>query len=97
MLLVIRIANDVIIELYHGDFLINGPPWKYENGTIDIVIHIDLDKLSYWELLDIMVELGCPSNFEIYHKLPNKQEKDDLVFIDDRQVIKMIKAYKGEK
>ena len=42
------------------------------------------------------MKLGYPSTFEIYYKLPNKQEEDDLVLImNDRQVMEMIEEYKG--
>ena len=88
--------DDVAIKLYHGDYLTNKPPYKYDGGIVDIIIYVDPDRLSYWELLDIVVELGYPSTSEIYYKSPNKQEEDGLVLImDDQQVMEMIKAYRG--
>ena len=78
-------ADDVAIEVHHGGYLSGGPPYKYEGGTVDIIIHVDLDKFSYWELVDIVVELGYPSTSELYYKLPNKQLEDGLILImDDR-------------
>ena len=89
-------VEEVAIELHHGGYLTNGPPYKYEGGIVDIVINVDPDKLSYWEVVDIVVELGYPSTSEIYYKLPNKKEEDGLVLIvDDRQVVEMIEAYRG--
>ena len=89
-------ADDVGIEVHHGGYLRGGPPYKYEGGTVDIIIHVDLDKFSYWELLDIVVELGYPSTSELYCKLPNRRLEDGLISImDDRQIMEMIEDYRG--
>ena len=40
-------ANEVATELHYGSFLTNGRPYKHDGGTIDIMIHIDLDKFNY--------------------------------------------------
>ena len=50
---------------------------------MDILANIDLDLLSYWELVDIILELGYLSILKLYYKLPNKEVKIGLVLIVD--------------
>ena len=81
-------VDNVTIELHHRGYLSNGPPYKYEGGTVDILICVNPSKLSYWELVDIVVELDYPSTIKLYYNCL-------ILIIDDRHVMEMIEAYIG--
>ena len=76
-------VDKVAIELHHGGFLNSEPPYKYEDRSIDIIIHVDPERISYWELIKLVVKLGYLATSKIYYKLLNKKVDDGLVLIVD--------------
>lgn len=74
-----------------------GSPKIYLGGKFDYMSNIDSDLMSYFEVLDLVNELGiAPKNTNIYHKMSDCDLDGGLREIkSDRDVVDMFAIHTG--
>ncbi|KAL7104244.1 hypothetical protein ACP275_08G232000 [Erythranthe tilingii] len=65
--------------------------FDYVGGMVSVVPNIDPDLMSYFELLDMVKELGYPISSVLWYKLPN--ENAIALLETDHDVLKMFKLF----
>ncbi|KAG5565020.1 hypothetical protein RHGRI_001034 [Rhododendron griersonianum] len=86
----------VVFEIHHKGRFVHLPHKLYLKGSVDFVRNVDSNLMSYFEMLDIMKDLGIPENHTMYHKLPDCDLDGGLREIkDDKDVVDMFAIHKG--
>ncbi|KAH7842696.1 hypothetical protein Vadar_008172 [Vaccinium darrowii] len=58
-----------VLELHHGGYFVDFPHKQYLKGNIRLINNVDSDRMSYFEMLDMVKELGFTQTPNIYHLL----------------------------
>ena len=65
-----QMFDEVTIEFHHGGYFTDPPNSVYIGGMVHEVREFDIDKTSFFEFRDCMIELGYPGNSSMYFKVP---------------------------
>ncbi|KAK9072120.1 hypothetical protein SSX86_008552 [Deinandra increscens subsp. villosa] len=85
-------CDKLIVKLWHGGKIARNNKWKYVGGECDM-FEVEIDKCSYFELTDYVVEFGKYTNKEfcMFYLLPGKPLEVGLVELkNDSDVMKML-------
>ncbi|GFY96753.1 hypothetical protein Acr_11g0010590 [Actinidia rufa] len=79
------------LQILHGENFVQGEQVTYVNGD-EYISTIDSDFMSYFELIDIMKDIGYPNHPIVYYKLPNSDMNTDLVKLtSDAEIVHMMR------
>ncbi|KAG5520595.1 hypothetical protein RHGRI_033244 [Rhododendron griersonianum] len=59
------------LEFHHGGLFAYIPQKIYASGKVELIEDVDPDRMSYFEILGEVKQLGCPKISVIYHRLPD--------------------------
>ena len=65
-----------------GGFLDNDTPKNYRNREIAYCINVDLNRMSYFELMDLFEDMYIDKRSTIYYKFPGNDLDNGLVLFD---------------
>ena len=83
------------LQILHGGKLIQGEQVSYMNGE-EYISTVDSDFMSYFELMDIMKDIGYPNHPIVYYKLPNSDMNTGLVELtSDAEIVHMFDVHAG--
>ncbi|GFY82250.1 lectin protein kinase family protein [Actinidia rufa] len=81
------------LQILHGGKLVQGEQVTYDNGN-EHICTVDSDFMSYFELMDIMKDIGYPNHPVIYYKLPNFDMNTGLVELtSDVEIVHMFDVH----
>ncbi|KAI8545298.1 hypothetical protein RHMOL_Rhmol07G0030400 [Rhododendron molle] len=85
-----------VLEVHHGGYFV-GLPKLYLSGKVDFIRNVDSDLMSYFEVLNLVKELGCnPEICNIYHKIPDSYFDGGLKDIKtNTDVVDMFAIHEG--
>ena len=63
-----------IFEINYEGFLDNETPRNHRNGEIAYCSNVDPDRMSYFELMDLLEDMYIDKRRTIYYKLPGRFE-----------------------
>ncbi|GFY95517.1 hypothetical protein Acr_10g0009020 [Actinidia rufa] len=66
------------LQILYGGKFVQGEQVTYVNGE-EYISTVDSDFMPYFELMDIMKDIGYPNHPIVYYKLPNSDMNTDLV------------------
>ncbi|KAA8519239.1 hypothetical protein F0562_013495 [Nyssa sinensis] len=55
------------LEGHHGGQFVKVPQTLYVKGEVEFIHNVDVDLMSYFEMLDIVEQLGHPKTCKMYH------------------------------
>ncbi|GFS30587.1 hypothetical protein Acr_00g0012770 [Actinidia rufa] len=83
------------LQILHGGKLVQGEQVTYVNGE-EYICTVDSDFMSYFELMDIMKDIGYPNHSVVYYKLPNSDMNIGLMeLISDVEIVHMFDVHVG--
>ncbi|KAF9592715.1 hypothetical protein IFM89_016947 [Coptis chinensis] len=83
-LLQISVMHDTYsLELHHGGAFVHCPILSYENGKTMYYSDLEIDKLSYFELVGIVKELGYQTFASLYYNVPWKSLENGLRLVSN--------------
>ncbi|XP_076916988.1 uncharacterized protein LOC143576876 [Bidens hawaiensis] len=88
----IRMDEKIKVKAWHGGKLQPNPKLHYERGD-SYMFEVEVDKTSYFELLDSLIETKSYStrDFELYYLMPRKKFDEGLRQIkNDKDVMDMV-------
>ncbi|KAF7841274.1 hypothetical protein G2W53_003572 [Senna tora] len=71
------------IEVHYGGKLVGEPTFAYEGGHTGWLENCDIDRWSYWEVVDCLKELGIVGFGRLWFKLPGHSLENGLEPIED--------------
>ncbi|KAD4889169.1 hypothetical protein E3N88_21242 [Mikania micrantha] len=84
--------DDVLVKVWYGGKLSKNPKLHYVGGETSM-IKVEVDKMSYFELVDYVMEVGSyeKKDFLMFYLLPGKKFKEGLVELkNDEDVSRMM-------
>ncbi|KAD4585445.1 hypothetical protein E3N88_23046 [Mikania micrantha] len=87
-----RMEDDVLVKVWYGGKLSKNPKLHYVGGETSM-IKVEVDKMSYFELVDYVMEVGLyeKKDFFMFYLLPGKKFEEGLVELkNDEDVSRMM-------
>ncbi|GFZ04651.1 hypothetical protein Acr_17g0002230 [Actinidia rufa] len=82
-----------ILQILHGGKLVQGEQITYVNGE-EYICTVNSDFMSYFELMDIMKDIGYPNHPILYYRLPNSNMNTGLVKLSsDAKIVHMFDVH----
>ena len=90
--------DEVTIQFHHGGYFTNPPNSVYIGGVVDEIVDFDINKASFFEFRDYVIELGYPANSSMYFKVPGLDFDGGLRRIEsDKDVVALLEHYKDSE
>ena len=62
--------DEVIVRFHYSGYVKDPPNSVYIGGVVDEITDFDIDKSSFFEFRDYVIELGYSANSSMYFKVP---------------------------
>ncbi|KAK3041491.1 hypothetical protein RJ639_000468 [Escallonia herrerae] len=90
------VFDTISLKIHHGAYFTGVPNMEWKGGVVDVLDAMDVDLMSYWELVGIIGDLGLPSSSLMYYQVPGLDFRSGLRLItDDNGVLSMLEYYKS--
>ncbi|KAK2973851.1 hypothetical protein RJ640_003259 [Escallonia rubra] len=90
------VFETISLKIHHGGYFTGVPNMEWKGGVVDVLDGMDVDLMSYWELVGIIGDLGLPSSSLMYYQVPGLDFRSGLRLItDDNGVMSMLEYYKS--
>ncbi|KAK2999810.1 hypothetical protein RJ639_024260 [Escallonia herrerae] len=90
------VFDTISLKIHHGGYFTGVPNMEWKGGVVDVLDGMDVDLMSYWELVGIIGDLGLPSSSLMYYQVPGLDFRSGLRLItDDNGVMSMLEYYKS--
>jgi len=92
-------GDSIILHLHHGGKFVKERKLKYEGGSYRIIEHVDVDRLSYFELKGIACEkIGYAGLLDFFYVIFGCSMESGLRrLFTDEESIEMLKHCMGKK
>ncbi|KAK2982134.1 hypothetical protein RJ640_016814 [Escallonia rubra] len=90
------VFDTISLKIHHGGYFTGGPNMEWKGRVVDVLDGMDVNIMSYWELVGIIGDLGLPSSSLMYYQVPGLDFRLGLRPItDDYGVMSMLEYYKS--
>ena len=90
--------DEVTVRFHHGGYFTDPPNSVYIGGVVDEINEFDIDRASFFEFKDYVMELGYPVNSSMFFKVPGLDFDGGLRRIEsDKDVGVLLEHYKDSE
>ena len=63
--------DDIVVEIHHGAKFVDGVQVEYVGSGVSEIEHVNIDKLSRFEIIRLVKDIGFTNVEEFYYLIPS--------------------------